>query len=242
MDHSYLYSTRIENNYDEDQADIISVLKQELMKNPKFAIRLINFCKGLPISYPAKLVEIDKNNIEVDVYPQQAVIMSEQRYTFIRSHVLKHDLYAKVQYVNVKRRAASLAKLSYVEIMAERRNYLRMELDEPQHAHFMTSAEIVTGKLTELSIIGACIRVEQPCSLEIDDEITIRFMLRNIAQNLNYNVSMPARLVSIRGDALPRYYAFATTPDKTVDRQIAQYIFQRQIEIIREIKDACEYS
>lgn len=242
MDHSYLYSTRIEKSFDEDQADIISALKQELAKNPKFSIRLINYYKGMPVSYPARLIEVEQSTIEVDVYPQQAVIMYDQHYTFIRSDVLKHDLYANVQYVNVKRRAASLGKLSYIEIMAERRSYIRMELDDPQHAHFMTSDGIVTGELTELSIIGACLRINQPCSLEINDDITLTFMLHNIAQNLNYNVSTSARLVNIRGDTFPRYYAFTTTPDKNVDRQIAQYIFQRQIEIIRGIKDTCDHT
>jgi hypothetical protein len=242
MDHSYLYSTRIENTFDEDQADIIAVLKQELAKNPKFEVRLINYYKGLPVSFPAKIIAIEKDIIDLDVYPQQSVAMAEHHYTFIRSHLLRHDLYAHVQYVNNKRRAASLRKLCYVEIMAERRNYLRLELDKPQHAHFMTSDGIVQGELKELSITGACMRIDQQCSLEINDEILLTFMLHNIVQNLDYNVQTPARLVRITGDALPRLYAFATTPDKTVDRQIAQYIFQRQVEIIHEIRDASELS
>ncbi len=242
MDYSYLYSTRIEKSFDEDQAEIVSTLRDALHKTPDLTVKLINYCKGMPVSYPARLISVDKHNLEVDVYPQQAVVMSDCRHTFIRCDVLKHDLHAHVQYVNVKRRAATLGKLQYVDLLAERRDYLRLDLAKPQHAHFMTPEGIVKGELVELSLIGARIRVNQACSLQIGDEVTIVFMLQNIAQNLNYNVGTPARLIKVHGDALPKYYSFATEPDKIVDRQIAQYIIQRQIEIVREIKDACDYS
>ena len=240
MDHSYLYSTRIEKTIDEDQYEIISILKQELSNKTKLEVRLINYYKGLPVSYPAKIIAIDKDIVELDVYPHQAVIMSECHYTFIRFKGLKHDIYANVQYVNIKRRAASLCKLCYVEIMAERRDYIRLELDHPLKAIFTTNADVVRGRLHEISINGAGIIIEQPCSLDIDENIILMFMILNKVQNLYYNVKTPAKLVGINGDTFPKYYRFAISPDKTLDRQIAQFIMQRQIDIIQEIKVATE--
>lgn len=236
MDHSYLYSTRIEKTFDEDQYDIMSFLKQELSRHPKLEIRLINYFKGLPVSYPAKIIDIDKDTIDLDVYPHQAVIMSECHYTFIRYKGLKHDIYANVQYVSIKKRAASLSKLVYVEIMAERRDYIRLELEHQLKAIFNTREGIVRGNLKEISLKGAGIIIDQPCSLEIDEDIILMFMLHNPTQNLSYNVKTAAKLVGINGDTLPKYYRFVISPDKILDRQIAQFIIQRQIEIIQEIK------
>ena len=199
MDHSYLYSTRIEKTFDEDNAEIISTFKQELLINPRLNVRLINYYKGLPVSYPARVVSVEKDIIDLDVIPHQIFTMEEPRYTFIRSKALKRDVYAKVQYANIKRSAISLRKFCYVEIMAERRDYLRLEMDTHPNALLITSEGVVRGQLTELAINGACIKIEQPCDLEIDAEITLCFMLHSIHQNLDYNVKSKAKLVGIEG-------------------------------------------
>jgi hypothetical protein len=240
MDNSYLYSTRIEKTYDEDLADIIARIRHELTLHKKIEIRLINYFKGLQVSYPAYIVGVDKETIELDVFPEQAVTMAIHHYTFIRSKLFKWDILANVQYVNIKKRAASLRKFSYVEIMAERRNYLRLELDEKIDCVLNVSEGVIQGRLVEISIKGACIQISHSCSLEIDNEVTMMFMLYNGGQDVSYNVKTHAKLVNIHGDALPRYYRFETFPDKICDRQISQFLFQRQVEIIRRIKDAAE--
>jgi hypothetical protein len=241
MDYSYLYSTRIEETFDEDQAEVISILKQELIKKPKYEVKLINYYKGLPVSYPAKLIEIERDIIELDIYPQQAVVLAQQHHTFIRCKALKHDLFANVQYVNIRKRAASLRKFCYVEIMAERRSYIRLELDPYKDALIRTADGVVKGQLTELAINGACVKIEQSCNLKIGDEITLSFMMHcNLHQDFDYTVKTEAKLVGIEGDATPQYYRFTIIPDKILDRFLAQYLFQRQIEIIREIKDVTD--
>lgn len=240
MEISDLYSTRIQNTFDEDYAEILSIFREEFSKSHKLDVRLINYHKGLPISYPATVVGVERDTIELDVYPQQAVTLADHRYTFIRSNLFKHDIFANIQYVNIKKRAATLQKLCYVEIMAEKRNYVRLELDQPQNALFMTDDGTVRGKLIELSINGAGVLIEQPCSMERGQETNLMFMLHDLKHDLNYNVKTMAKLVGISGDRLPRYYRFAIKPDKILDRQIAQFIFQRQIEIIQDIKNAAE--
>jgi hypothetical protein len=100
---------------------------------------------------------------------------------------------------------------------------------------------MLRGQLTELSINGACVKIEQSCALEVGDEVTLSFMLRGIMhQNVDYTVKTEAKLVGVEGDAVPRHFRFTITPDKILDRFLAQYLFQRQIEIIREIKDITE--
>lgn len=240
MDHSYLYSTRIEKSFDEDQAEILDIINHELAICSSLNVRLINYYKGLPISYPARIVAVEKGILDLDVLPHQLFTMLESRYTFIRSKALKHDVYATVQYANIKRRAVSLRKLCYVEILAEQRDYLRLDLDKQQNAMLFTNEGVIQGKLTELAINGACVKIEHPCSLEMDSEMTLSFMLHNRHQNLDYNVKTNARLVGIEGTSYPKYFRFFITPDKVLDRLLAQYLFQRQIEIIREIKDASE--
>ena len=68
--------------------------------------------------------------------------------------------------------------------------------------------------------------------------MAINFVLKNIGPSAPIKVNLPARLISISGDSLPRKYKFAITPDNLLERQLSQYIIQRQIEIIKEVKAA----
>lgn len=240
MDHSYLYSTRIQNTFDEDQAEILSIFKEELSKHLKFQITLINYYHGLPVSCPAHIISIEKDMIDLDVAPYQAFTMGDHHYTFIRSKVLKHDVHANVQYVNINRRAASLRKLCYVEIMAERRNYIRLALGKTQNASFRTREGLAKGKLVEISINGACVQISNECHMEIGEETTLTFMLHNVLHKVDYTMKTPATLVGVDGDTFPKRYRFIIAPDKILDREIARYLFQRQIEILQEIKTITE--
>lgn len=241
MDYSYLYSTRIQKTFDEDQADILSALRSEIAKNPKLEVQLINYHMGLPVSYKAKVAGIDKDALDLDVTPQQAVAISTERYTFIYSKIFKHPILARAQYVSVKHKAVSLRKLCFVEIMAERRKHLRLELDPPISALFNSSTGIVRGGLIELSLGGAVMVASKSSDEGIEEELNLSIMVPDIEQNTTYNIKLPSRIVKITEESNLRQYTFAfTTDDRICDRVIAKYLFHKQIEIIRKLKDDSE--
>jgi hypothetical protein len=229
-----LYSTRIQKTFDEDHAEIVTILKA----NPKKVLKLINYYKGLPLSYPATVTSIDRGAVDLDVRAEQAFVIEESRSTFIRSSLFKHDVFAQVQYVNIKKHAAFFVKFSYVEIMAERRNFIRMST-EPNPVTVISSPQgTIEGKLYDISLSGLNIVIDHTCPLEIDSESAIRFKLNVFEQNEDFIINVPATLIGIKGDSLPYSYKFSITIDKTLERHISKYIFQRQIEVIKEIKDA----
>ena len=233
MNISDLYSSRIQKTFDDDHAEIVMILKAA----PKKALKLINYYKGLPLSYPATINSIDRGVVDLDVQQEQAFTIERNRSTFIRSPLFKHDVFAQAQYVNIKKKAATFVKFSYVEIMAERRNFIRMEPEPSPDAVIESSLGIIKGNLYDVSLSGLNISVDQYYPLEINTETSIRFRLRNIEQKLDIKVNIPARLVGIMDDSLPYNYKFIICPDKMLERILSQYIFLRQIEIIKEIKD-----
>ena len=241
MDYTNLYSTRIQKTFDEDQADIFYAIREELAKNPKLEVQLINYHKGLPVSYNANIVAVDKGALELDVTPHQAVTISTERYTFLRSKLFKFPILARAQYVSVKHKAISLRKLCFVEIMAERRKHLRLELDPPINALFNSSTGIVKGKLIELSMGGAVISVSQSLEEVLGEEISLSLMVPDAEQNTVYNMKLPAKIVKVSEEKDQKRYIFSiNTEDKISDRVIAKYLFNRQVEIIRELKEASD--
>jgi hypothetical protein len=241
MDYSYLYSTRIQKTFDEDQADILSVLKTELTKNPHLEIQLINYYKGMPVSFKARIFGIDKYSIDLDVDSAQVVAISLDHYTFIRSSLFTYDIIALAQYVNVRRKAILLRHLQYVEILAERRNHIRLELDPPISAVFLSSSGIIRGKLIELSMAGAVMSVVQPFDVVIGEEANLSIMLPDIDQNTTYNIKIPAILANVSDEMLPVRYKFSISADDRIsDRVLAKYLYHRQVSIIRELKEASD--
>ena len=231
-----LYSTRIQKTFDEDQAEILAILKA----HPKQVLKLINYYMGMPLSYPATIAQIDRGVVDLDVQAQQAFTIEHSRCTFIRSTIFKHDVFAQAQYVNIRKQAATFVKFSYVEIMAERRNFLRLQLEPSPETVIESPLGIVDGRLCDISLSGLNVLIDNYCPLETGLEMPIRFTLTTIEQNQSFTVNIPARLLAISGDVPPYKYAFAISPDTLLERQLSHFIFQRQIEIIREIKDAVD--
>lgn len=228
-----LYSTRIQKTFDEDHDEIVAICKA----NPKATLKLINYYKGLLLSYPATIAGLDRGVLDLDLQAEQAFTVEHGRYVFIRSPLFKFDLFAQAQYVNVRKKAASFVKLCYVEIMAERRNFLRLELDQPAEVRMTTPAGILEGKLYDLSLSGLNVAVQDFCPLEPGSEVVISFSLTDNEHQTTFSLNLPTRLISIADTERPYCYKFAMTPDKTAERQLSKFIFQRQVEIIREIKD-----
>lgn len=237
MDYTYLYSTRIQDTFDEDQAEILSKLKAEFALNPKLEIQLKNYYKGLPIVFNASIAGIDKGTLELDVNPLQAVAIAAERYTFIHIKKLKHDIVAKAQYVNIKRKAASLTQLSYVEIMAERRNHIRLALEPSVNAFFLSPSGTLRGRLVELSMAGTVMETDQANDLKIGEKAKLIFIVPDVYQNTTHHIKVPATLVTISDNFKPTRYRFFITADRLADKLISKYLFHRQIDIIRELKE-----
>ena len=200
-------------------------------------VSLINYFKGLPIMYPATVLSVDRGNLELDVHPQQAVAMDLDRYTLVRCSFLPHPLIAHVSYVNVKKRAAALNKLCYIEIMAEKRAAVRLDLEPPETADIYSDAGLITGKLISVSSQGLAISVNSYQAIETDFDITIEFSLPDPVLQKQVELTVSASLVGIEGDGAPYRYKFKIQPDKHQEQLLLRYSFQRQVEIIRTLKE-----
>lgn len=234
MDISHLYSTRIQKSFDEDQAEIIEILQA----NQSAKLKLINYYKGIPLSYPATVASISGSSLDLDVQDVQAFSIEHARSTFIRSPLFKHDLFAQVQYVNVRKKAATFVKFSYVEIMAERRNFVRVELDLQPKVSIEAACGLIEGRLSNISLSGLNVLIDHSAPLKAGDDATAQFVLKSPETCQEIPVHLPAPLISIAGDVPPYDYRFAINPDKQLESRLSQFIFQRQVEIIREVKDA----
>ena len=237
MDFSHLYRTNIKKTLDEDRADIVAQFQEIVRQGTRVGLRLVNYYKGLPLSYPATLVEMDRGTLELDVHQQQAVALNASRYTFIKCDAFVNPILAEVQNVNVRRMAVSLNKFVFVDIMAEQRNALRLELEPPTDAQIKGESFLVSGKVFDISLGGCSIVAAERCELAKAEQVTLTFFIPNLLQDTQSSVEVPSRHVETLSESGADICRFTINADAQSEALISRYVFQRQVEIIRELKE-----
>src|SRR6185369_14406057 len=233
MDFTSLYSTRIQTTFDGDQATILKAFREKRTAKEAIKVTLTNYYRGLPIDYPATVLAVEHGNLDLDVNPHQAIAMASDHYTLIRSPLFPDPIAAHVQYVNVKKHLASLNRLCFVEVLAEKRAAVRLNLDPPVRSTIIYESQEISGDLVDISTQGLAITVDEFVKIEPGTEMSVKFMLPDSILMKQTLIKVPATLVDISGSASPYRYRFRISPEQHQEQLISRYIFQRQVEIIR---------
>lgn len=233
----YVYRDRIKKSLKEDSAEIMALFREMIKQDSSPGLKLVNYYKGLPISYPATLVEVNGEVLELDVHPQQAVALEATRHTFVKCGTFAHALLAEVKNADVRRMMATLTGFRYVDILAEQRVSLRLKLDPPCDAEILDTTGTLVGKVLDISLGGFSIRTVNPCPLYRGSELTLRVMVPNLLQNSITPLEVHARVVATDSDDEGDIFRFSMSSDPHVEGVISRFIFQRQVDLIRELKE-----
>jgi hypothetical protein len=240
MDFTSLYSTRIQTTFDDDQAVILKTFLDKYKAKDSSKVTITNYYNGLPLTYPATILGVERGNIDLDVNPQQAVAIASDHYTLVRSKLFPHPMVAHVQYINIKKHVVSLNKLCFVEVLAEKRAAVRLNLDPPVRATLQYNDQAIIGSLVDISTQGIAVTMDNFVILESGAEISVKFMLPDPVLMKQTLIKVQATLVDVGGNASPYRYKFRISPEKHQEQLISRYSFQRQVEIIRGLKEASE--
>jgi hypothetical protein len=157
----------------------------------------------------------------------------------------------------------TLNKLCYIDVLAEKRAAVRVELDPPLKATMQCEDQTVEGAILDISIQGIAMEVKEYLSLGRGTDMTVKFMLPDFAtskQTLikshasNHEITtdpalssqpfikqtlikVPATLVDIEGSSSPYRYKLRIMPEKHQEQLISRYSFHRQVEIIHGLKE-----
>lgn len=238
MDFTSLYSTRIQTTFDDDQATILKTFLGRRTAKDSSKVNLTNYYKGLPISYPATILGVERGNIDLDVNEQQAVAIECDRYTLIRSSLFSNPIVAHVQYVNTKKHIVSLNKFCFVEVLAEKRAAVRLDLEPPVRATIQYGDQEIAGQLVDISTQGLAVVVDSYVTVEEGVDLTVKFLLPDPVLMKQTLIKVPATLVGFAGSTSPYRFKFRISPEKHHEQLISRYSFQRQVEIIRGLKES----
>ena len=233
----YFYRANVKKSVDEDNAEIVAGFRDIIKRGLRVGLRLVNYYKGLPISYPATLVEVSGDVLELDVHPQQAVALEATWRTFVKCGHFHLPLLAEVKDADVRRMMASLHNFRFVEIMAEQRISLRLQLTEPCDAEIIDNGATLEGKVLDISLGGFSIRTNGGSPPAKGAEVLLRVKVPNLLQNSHTALEIQATVVDNVREEAGDICRVSISSDPHVEGVISRFIFQRQVDLIRELKE-----
>jgi hypothetical protein len=217
-----------------DTAAIIDVLLKISTGRLKCDLTLLNYYDEVPITYSSTLTTVEKDSIELAVHEHQAVIIKEHKSTLIKSKHFHSDLgvHCYAAYVNVPKKTAILHNFAYAQIRAERREAVRVKVHGSIPVKFFYDNVAIEGNIVDLSTTGISIRHGLAAKINSGQLVQLNFTLNNTS------LAVPGLFgKSIEIEASDNISIFQIKPGRMADNIIGQFIYQRQVEIIQQLKD-----
>ena len=216
---------------EQDSAEIIAILaaiKDGKLKND---LRLLNFYREVPVSYGAEVETVEETFAELLVHQVQAVVIAQEKITVLKSSHFPKDVVANVTYVNVEKSRVVLSNLGYALVRADRRMSVRVEMGISLNASFSTQDEQVDGRLHDMSLTGMSIKAASDPGMPVSEKGDLAVSLPT------GTITVPASLLKVIPLDDGYRLVFEINPTRSAELAISQYIFQRQVEIIKELKE-----
>ena len=200
----------------------------------------LNYYKEIPVSYDAILLSVENEMAEFAVHEYQANVINMEKKTLIYSHELSsfpEDMIGEAFYVSSTKKRVILCNFGYSHIRSDMRKYVRVLLDHPVEAEFLFEDDIIIGKVKDLSLGGAAITISAADVLVPGLAVKMLLILPEINGSSNREVGLDATVVSVIGTNAPYNCIVEFSPEKHSQQEIAYFINQRQVEIIKELKN-----
>ncbi len=132
------------------------------MAQDEKATNLLNVYKGVPLSFPAKIIEVGDAYIRVLAETHQMVSMYLEKSTLIQSVELPEIIQAEVIELDIKKHLALLANFRFMEKGIGNRSEVRIEPRDPLPSKLEDRGEQMTlkGELADISREGLGIYLE----------------------------------------------------------------------------------
>lgn len=220
----------------EDSLVIVQFLKGMVGKRFSF----LNYYKEIPVSYDATLLNVENEMAEFELHEYQAKVINLERKALIYSHAespFKEDILGEAFYINSLKKRVILCKFEYAKIKSNMRRFVRVILDRPVEAEMIFEEDIIKGNVKDISLGGAAMHIMSREKLFPGLELNVFLKLPDISSGEINEVGMSATVINITGESAPFCCILEFHPEKHSQQQISYYINQRQVEIIKELKD-----
>lgn len=217
-----------------DNAAIVQVFSDMAANRLKRDFSLLNYYDEVPVSYGSTIVGVEGDSVELKVHEHQALILKQDNSALIKCRHFHNDLgvHCYASYVNVAKKTVILHNFAYAQIRAERREAVRVRVRDPLPVKFTYGSVAIEGNLVDISGSGVSIHADLVPATDTDQGGMLHLTLAGTA------LTIPGSFVRATEDASDGTTCiFQIKPDTRTDTIIGRFIYQRQVEIIQQLKD-----
>lgn len=217
-----------------DNAAIVQVFSDMVANKLKRDFSLLNYYDEVPVSYGSTIVGVEGDSVELKVHEHQALILKQDNSALIKCRHFHNDLgvHCYASYVNVAKKTVILHNFAYAQIRAERREAVRVKVRDSLPVKFTYGSVVIEGDLEDISGNGVSINAGLVPATKTDQGGMLHLTLAGTA------LKIPGSFVRATADASGGATCiFQIKPDTRGDTIIGRFIYQRQVEIIQQLKD-----
>jgi len=234
MVHRDVYNIVTVENGNADNKSILKVFTEMAAGRIKSDIKLLNYFHEIPISYSATINNVEDDSIELSVNHHQALIIKQDKFTLIKSKHFHKDygVHCYANYINVPKSIVILNNFAYAVIRAERREAVRVNVEKCRiHVGFTFENVTLEGTMLDISGSGALVFASVLPSTPNEQPGSLAFAI------MGTQLTVPAIFLKASETKDGNICVFTFNLDRRSDNIVAQFIYQRQVEIIQDLKD-----
>ncbi len=230
------YSEKIIASKEDDEAAILSIFTDIKTNRPNIPFSFLNVYKELPVSNDASIFDIKGKSVEFKTCALQIAAIHQNMETLIQAPFLNTNVLGRVVYLDSIHQLVSLSDFSYADVHFNKRSAVRVRLKTPLNVNLSVDGNRLSGMIRDISLQGCCVTTPAGAQLEKAHDIALHLKLMH--DNKILEASVPTRLIRIHG--APMYNcAMMFEHTSETERVLAIFVYQRQLEIIRELKEKC---
>jgi len=202
-------------------------------KPPRF--QLYNYYKEVPVAASAEILYLFEDSLCCRTNETQTRAIEISRHTILKCPDLPHDVYAQARY-NPDSHEIFLSAFSYVEVLPERRNSIRVKIGGLLFVEVEAGPDRFRAKLKDLALGGCALEVSDKALLGSFTYFYLNFTLSLANRPAPVTLRVLSRLLRFETEDSPYRCIFLFELDRGSEDLIGMFIAQRQGEIIRELK------
>lgn len=218
-----------------DAAEILETLVALTQRPRPARFQLFNYYKEVPVAAGAEILYLFGDSLCCRTTETQARAIELNRHTIIKCADLPHDVYADASY-NQETQEVALSGFSYVEVLPERRNSIRVKIGGLLFVEVEAGPDRFRAKLKDLSLGGCALEVPDKALLGSFTYFYLNFTLSLANRPAAVTLRVMSRLLRFESEGNPCRCIFLFELDRGSEDLIGMFIAQRQGEILRELK------
>lgn len=222
-----------------DEKEMINFLLEDSFINAR-EFKLLNIYKGLCVNTSSKIVKKTEDTIAIEFEQLQGIVLKDEGQTVMQSSSFVKDIKARVKFVDLDKKIAILDSFEFLGTSANSRKYSRVTCHTRTPVVLSYHGGTINGEVLDISVNSVAIKVKLIKNIDIlkSKKVKLAFTLptqTDIDGSVKLSLDAEVTFIAKVDDEASKIVC-ELSDDDTYESILMEYVYNRQKEIIVEVK------